>query len=109
MDCEGNDCDKEKEEKCVGVIVCKLDRYKDAMRGYIAMLDVDASARRKKIGVLGYLDINVSILDHPVNQLCLCLFPFLGTNLVSLALKRMILNNADEVRVARKFKYACKF
>ena len=56
-------------EECVGAIVCKLDRYKDLMRGYIAMLDVDEKTRRKKI----------------------------GSNLVTLAIKRMIQNNADEV------------
>jgi ribosomal protein S18 acetylase RimI-like enzyme len=39
------------------------------MRGYIAMLDVDEKTRRKKI----------------------------GSNLVTLAIKRMIQNNADEV------------
>ena len=37
-------------EECVGAIVCKLDRYKEANRGYIAMLDVDEKYRRKKIG-----------------------------------------------------------
>jgi hypothetical protein len=45
-------------EECVGAIVCKLDRYKDANRGYIAMLDVDERYRRKKIG---NLQINNSI------------------------------------------------
>ena len=34
-------------EECVGAIVCNLDRYKDLMRGYIAMLDVDEKTRRK--------------------------------------------------------------
>ncbi len=58
-------------EECVGAIVCKLDRYKDSMRGYIAMLAVDAKCRRKKI----------------------------GSNLVTLAIKRMIQNDADEVTV----------
>jgi peptide alpha-N-acetyltransferase len=37
-------------EKCIGAIVCKLDRYKDAMRGYIAMLAVDSEYRGRKIG-----------------------------------------------------------
>jgi len=36
-------------DECVGAIVCKLDRYKEANRGYIAMLDVDEKYRRKKI------------------------------------------------------------
>jgi N-alpha-acetyltransferase 30 len=34
----------------VGAIVCKLDKYKDVIRGYIAMLDVDEKYRKKKIG-----------------------------------------------------------
>lgn len=37
-------------EECVGAIVCKLDRYKELMRGYIAMLAVHEKCRRKKIG-----------------------------------------------------------
>ena len=64
-------------EECVGAIVCKLDRYKDQMRGYIAMLDVDEKCRRKKI----------------------------GSNLVSLAIKRMIQNNADEASFFFRFSY----
>ena len=39
-------------EECVGAIVCKLDRHKDANRGYIAMLDVDDKYRRRQIGNL---------------------------------------------------------
>jgi peptide alpha-N-acetyltransferase len=38
------------DEKCVGAIVCKLDRYKEVMRGYIAMLAVHQDYRRKRIG-----------------------------------------------------------
>lgn len=57
------------EGECVGAIVCKLDRYKEALRGYIAMLAVHEKCRRKKI----------------------------GSNLVTLAIKRMIEHNADEV------------
>jgi len=56
-------------EKCVGAIVCKLDRHKDAMRGYIAMLDVDEKLRKRGI----------------------------GSHLASLAIKRMIQRNADEI------------
>ena len=38
------------DNECVGAIVCKLDRYKETMRGYIAMLAVHEKSRRKKIG-----------------------------------------------------------
>jgi peptide alpha-N-acetyltransferase len=57
------------DEECVGAIVCKLDRYKDLMRGYIAMLDVHEKVRRKKI----------------------------GSQLVMLAIRKMVEHKADEV------------
>ena len=39
-------------ERCVGAIVCKLDRHKGCMRrGYIAMLAVDDEYRRLGIGL----------------------------------------------------------
>lgn len=56
-------------DECIGAIVCKLDRYKDLLRGYIAMLDVHENYRRKQV----------------------------GSNLVTAAIKRMIQHNADEV------------
>ncbi|KAI8333771.1 putative acyltransfersase [Blakeslea trispora] len=34
----------------VGVIICKLDRYKDRLRGYIAMLAVAKTHRKRSIG-----------------------------------------------------------
>ena len=41
------------EKNCVGAIVCKLDLHKKMVRrGYIAMLAVDQSARRRGIGRL---------------------------------------------------------
>ena len=41
------------EKKCVGAIVCKLDRHRGTVqRGYIAMLAVGKDFRKKKIGVL---------------------------------------------------------
>jgi len=36
--------------KCAGVIVCKLERHRDYLRGYIAMLAVDKNLRGKGIG-----------------------------------------------------------
>lgn len=53
----------------MGVIICKLDRHKDRLRGYIAMLAV-AKTHRKK---------------------------FIGTNLVKKAIYAMKVMNADEV------------
>jgi peptide alpha-N-acetyltransferase len=41
-------------DDCIGAIVCKLDRYKNLMRGYIAMLDVDEKARRKGVGTISF-------------------------------------------------------
>lgn len=37
-------------DKYVGVIICKLDRHKDRLRGYIAMLAVSKSHRKLSIG-----------------------------------------------------------
>jgi len=42
-------------EKCVGAIVCKLDRHKGCTRrGYIAMLAVDHDYRKLGIGWLSF-------------------------------------------------------
>lgn len=38
------------ELKCVGAVVCKLDRHRNFNRGYIAMLAVDKDYRKLKIG-----------------------------------------------------------
>jgi len=38
------------EEELVGVIVCKAEKHKEAIRGYIAMLAVKQELRRKGIG-----------------------------------------------------------
>lgn len=35
---------------CVGVIVCKLEKHREMMRGYIGMLVVDKRARKLKLG-----------------------------------------------------------
>ena len=51
-------------EECVGAIVCKLDRYKDLMRGYIAMLDVKAECRRKQIGELFVFEMSTCFMDR---------------------------------------------
>jgi hypothetical protein len=42
-------------EECIGAIVCRLDRYKTLMRGYIAMLDVDEKVRRKGVGKISFI------------------------------------------------------
>ncbi|RIB19157.1 putative acyltransfersase [Gigaspora rosea] len=38
------------EDQCIGVIICKLDKHRDALRGYIAMLAVKKEYRKRKIG-----------------------------------------------------------
>ncbi|CAO3606827.1 unnamed protein product [Cunninghamella blakesleeana] len=38
------------DNKCVGVIICKLNPHKDRLRGYIAMLAVDKEYRQRAIG-----------------------------------------------------------
>ncbi|CAG8502303.1 5746_t:CDS:2 [Paraglomus occultum] len=54
---------------CVGVIICKLDRHRDAYRGYIGMLAVKKEYRKMKI----------------------------GTSLVKMAINAMKSLNADEI------------
>ncbi|GBB92869.1 hypothetical protein RclHR1_02070012 [Rhizophagus clarus] len=54
---------------CIGVIICKLDRHRDALRGYIAMLAVKKEYRKRKI----------------------------GTTLVKIVINAMKLQNADEI------------
>jgi hypothetical protein len=44
------------QDTCIGVIICKLDRHRDALRGYIAMLAVKKEYRKRKIGL--YFNIN---------------------------------------------------
>ncbi|XP_059483479.1 N-alpha-acetyltransferase 30-like [Neocloeon triangulifer] len=57
-------------EECVGAIVCKLDLHRKVLkRGYIAMLAVDEKHRKKRI----------------------------GSNLVLMAIRAMIADDADEV------------
>jgi hypothetical protein len=80
-------------EECVGAIVCKLDRYKDANRGYIAMLDVDDKYRRRGIGKQFRSGAFLTCLKIE-NEIP---FYYLGSNLVETAIKRMIQHNADEV------------
>jgi len=58
-------------DKCVGAIVCKLDRHKGCTRrGYIAMLAVDHQYRRLGIGLfeifLSYLLHNVLFVLSPL-------------------------------------------
>ncbi|KAI9024935.1 putative acyltransfersase [Phycomyces nitens] len=37
-------------DKCVGVVICKLDPHKDRLRGYIGMLAVAKEYRKRAIG-----------------------------------------------------------
>ncbi|GAN09311.1 N-alpha-acetyltransferase 30 isoform X1 [Mucor ambiguus] len=62
-------------DKYVGVIICKLDRHKDRLRGYIAMLAVAKTHRKMSI----------------------------GSNLVKMAIHAMKDMNADEVVLETEF------
>ncbi len=67
---------------CIGVIICKLAKHKSGtFRGYIAMLAVDKSFRRQNIGqtVIRFFLIPA------------------GVQLVKLALRKMVEEDADEV------------
>ncbi|KAG0172568.1 N-alpha-acetyltransferase 30 [Apophysomyces sp. BC1015] len=63
------------DDQCVGVIVCKLDRHKDRLRGYIAMLAVDKKYRKRAI----------------------------ATTLVRMAIKAMQEQDADEIVLETEF------
>lgn len=45
------------EDQCIGVIICKLDKHRDALRGYIAMLAVKKEYRKRKIGLRYFIDM----------------------------------------------------
>lgn len=63
-------------DQYVGVIICKLDRHKDRLRGYIAMLAVSKTHRKMSI----------------------------GSNLVKMAIRAMKDMDADEVNVRYKLQ-----
>lgn len=65
-------------DRCVGVIICKLDQHKDRNRGYIAMLAVAKEYRKRAI----------------------------GTTLVQRAIRAMKEQDADEVYVLRRLLVA---
>ena len=65
------------DNECVGAIVCKLDFHKKIVkRGYIAMLAVDSSHRKRKI----------------------------GSTLVQKAIQAMIAEEADEVQSPSEYR-----
>ncbi|KAK9721795.1 N-alpha-acetyltransferase 30, variant 2 [Basidiobolus ranarum] len=76
------------EDKCVGVVICKLDAHKNILRGYIAMLAVAKEYRKRKIGTFDF-----SLLFFFI----LLLIWSLGTTLVQMAINAMKEQNADEV------------
>ncbi|CAG8689353.1 37_t:CDS:2 [Acaulospora morrowiae] len=65
------------EDQCIGVIICKLDRHRDALRGYIAMLATYSSLNG---GLMGFTKFLIT-----------------GTTLVRMAINSMKRQNADEV------------
>ncbi|KAK7104307.1 N-alpha-acetyltransferase 30-like [Littorina saxatilis] len=86
-------------EQCVGAIVCKLDMHKKMVRrGYIAMLAVDASYRRKKIGsTLVTKAIHAMIADD-------CDEVVLETEITNKAALRLY-ENLGFIRDKRLFRY----
>ncbi|KAH3761635.1 LA virus GAG protein N-acetyltransferase [Pelomyxa schiedti] len=91
--------------KCVGAIVCKLDRSKrDTMRGYIAMLAVDKAWRKQGIGSALVKSVISRMLEDKcdevvletevTNQGSLGLYTSLGFLKVK-RLKRYYLNGVD--------------
>ena len=57
-------------EKCVGTIVCKLERHKSkTYRGYIAMLAVDPTYRKRRIGTTLVEKVSDVTTPTPPNHL----------------------------------------
>jgi N-alpha-acetyltransferase 30 len=87
------------QDKCIGVIICKLDRHRDALRGYIAMLAVKKEYRKRKIGLyfnqLNYLFLLLISFSIDITFIFII---FTGTTLVKVAINAMKKQNADEVR-----------
>ena len=60
-------------EKCVGTIVCKLERHKSkTYRGYIAMLAVDPTYRKRRIGTTLVEKVSDVTTPTPPNHFVFC-------------------------------------
>ncbi|KAK4519236.1 uncharacterized protein ATC70_009468 [Mucor velutinosus] len=100
-------------DKYVGVIICKLDRHKDRLRGYIAMLAVAKTHRKLSIGsnlvkkaIHAMKDMNadeVVLETEFTNQGALGLYQRLGF-IKDKRLYRYYLNGVDAFRL----KLFCK-
>lgn len=100
-------------DKYVGVIICKLDRHKDRLRGYIAMLAVAKTHRKMSIGsnlvkkaIYAMKDMNadeVVLETEFTNQGALGLYQRLGF-IKDKRLYRYYLNGVDAFRL----KLFCK-
>ncbi|CAG8566847.1 37205_t:CDS:2 [Gigaspora margarita] len=83
------------EDQCIGVIICKLDKHRDALRGYIAMLAVKKEYRKRKIG-LEYFTVFIIINNDKVKS-----YHHQYTNLGALSLY----HNLGFIRDKRLYRY----
>ncbi|KAJ8652360.1 hypothetical protein O0I10_012031 [Lichtheimia ornata] len=100
-------------DRCVGVIICKLDQHKDRSRGYIAMLAVAKEYRKRAIGTtlvqkairaMKEQDADEVVLETEyTNQGALALYQRLGF-IKDKRLHRYYLNGVDAFRL----KLFCK-
>jgi len=58
-------------EQCVGVIICKLDKHREALRGYIAMLAVAKEYRKRKIGTTLVQMSILAMKEQNADEVCL--------------------------------------
>ncbi|CDS05000.1 hypothetical protein LRAMOSA07530 [Lichtheimia ramosa] len=100
-------------DRCVGVIICKLDQHKNRNRGYIAMLAVAKEYRKRAIGTtlvqkairaMKEQDADEVVLETEyTNQGALALYQRLGF-IKDKRLHRYYLNGVDAFRL----KLFCK-
>ncbi|ORX61010.1 acyl-CoA N-acyltransferase [Piromyces finnis] len=98
----------DKNRKCVGVIICKLDYHNNSYRGYIAMLAVDKEYRKRKIGsTLVKMVVNkmkeqnadeIVLETEKTNTGALGLYEYLGF-IRDKSLPRYYLNGVDAFRL----------
>jgi peptide alpha-N-acetyltransferase len=55
----------------VGVIICKLDKHREALRGYIAMLAVAKEYRKRKIGTTLVQMSILAMKEQNADEVCL--------------------------------------
>jgi ribosomal protein S18 acetylase RimI-like enzyme len=59
----------------IGVIICKLDQHRGALRGYIGMLAVSPECRKRGIGKYLWYNDGYAISTSMLTAYCLSIYP----------------------------------